>query len=297
MSGERDPSDLMAAVRRRSLSPAERAELEKLVQRSPEERMLHYAGFAFDRDSSARPGDDVLIQRIAARASATAQMVPARALPRARRRPRLLLLAAVLGVAGTSVAGTVLYVASTRSIAPPIPPAEPAHSASVVVLPVAARSAPMRSAETSIDAPAPPAIDVARAARRDAPPAAKVAGAAALFEAANRSRLSGDAPRAIVLYQELVQRHPVSAEAALAQLSLGKLLLARGDAERALSAFRAGAAQRSALSAEALWEEAGALRALGREKEERAALERLLARFPNGVYAGAARKRLGSASP
>ena len=106
----------------------------------------------------------------------------------------------------------------------------------------------MRSAETLIDAPAPAAIDVARAARRDAPPAAKVAGAAALFEAANRSRLSGDAPRAIVLYQELVQRHPASAEAALAQLSLGKLLLARGDAERALSAFRPAASMRSSLA-------------------------------------------------
>jgi len=295
MSEERDGSDLMAAVRRRSLSPAEKAELEKLVERSPEERILHYAGFAFDRDSSARPGDDVLIQRIAAGASDTTSR--SRGGRRTRQGPRVMLLAAVLVVAGTSVAGTVLYVARSPGVATPAAPARMAERTPVATLPEPISKARGALAETPPAAPSLSRSDVRPPARRDEPPASKALGAPALFEAANRSRLASEAPRAIALYQELVARHPASAEAALAQLSLGKLLLAQGDAERALAAFRAGSAQRSALSAEALWGEASALKALGREAEERAALERLLSRFPNGAYAGAARKRLGSPSP
>jgi TolA-binding protein len=300
MTEERDPSDLGAAVRRRPLSRTEEAELERLVESSTAERVLHYAGYAFDRDSSARPGDDVLIQRIAARAAASVNTLPTRA-TRASRRPRVLLLAAALVIAGSAVAATTLYLGSTPEprpqVAPRKAPAPPANGPGPAAL--ARETSPLAepSTQTRRDSPSPTTLSARPLPRPSEPTAPKLAGAPALFEEANRRRLAGDTPRAIVLYRQLVEHHPASAEAALAQLSLGKLLLAQGDAERALAAFRAGAAQRSALSAEALWGEAGALRALGREKEEHAVLARLLARFPSGVYAGAARKRLGSSSP
>jgi tetratricopeptide (TPR) repeat protein len=122
-------------------------------------------------------------------------------------------------------------------------------------------------------------------------------GAAALFGEANKKRLAGDTAGAISLYELLGERHPGSAEADLAELSLGKLLLASGSAERALAHFRKAGASGGALGSEALWGEAGALKALGRASDERAALERLLSLYPDGAYAKAARKRLGTDAP
>jgi hypothetical protein len=124
-----------------------------------------------------------------------------------------------------------------------------------------------------------------------------VVGASALFEEANRKRLEGDTAGAVMLYRLLTQRHSGSAEAHLAQLSLGKLLLSSNSASAALEHFRHAAAAGGALAAEGLWGEANALRALGRTSEERAVLERLLVLHPNGAYANAARKRLGHPTP
>ena len=85
-------------------------------------------------------------------------------------------------------------------------------------------------------------------------------------------------------------------EANLAELSLGNLLLQTGDASGALTHFRR-AGSTGALGSEALWGEANALKKLGRSGEERQTLERLLARYPDGAYAKAARKRLGPLAP
>jgi TolA-binding protein len=121
-------------------------------------------------------------------------------------------------------------------------------------------------------------------------------GASALFGEANKKRLAGDTAGAVERYLLVAERYPGSAEANLADLSLGKLFIASGDSKRALTHFRKAGAS-SALGAEALWGEASALRALGRVSDERAALERLLAQYPNGAYAKAARKRLGTDAP
>jgi TolA-binding protein len=121
--------------------------------------------------------------------------------------------------------------------------------------------------------------------------------APALFGQANQLRLAGDTRGAIVVYKLLSEHHPGSEEAKLAELSLGKLFLASGDASQALTHFRRAAESGGALGSEALWGEAGALRALGRTSEERSTLERLLREFPDGAYAKAARKRLGTDVP
>jgi hypothetical protein len=94
----------------------------------------------------------------------------------------------------------------------------------------------------------------------------------------------------------LAERHPGSAEANLAELSLGKLLLQSGDASSALTHFRR-ADSSGAFGSEALWGQANALKALGRSSEERQTLERLLALHPDGAYAKAAGKRLGQLAP
>jgi TolA-binding protein len=121
--------------------------------------------------------------------------------------------------------------------------------------------------------------------------------APALFGQANQLRLAGDTRGAIVVYKLLTDHHPGSPEADLAELSLGKLLLASGDASQALTHFRRAGASGGALGSEALWGEAGALKALGRINDERSTLERLLAQYPEGAYAKAARKRLGTDAP
>jgi TolA-binding protein len=122
-------------------------------------------------------------------------------------------------------------------------------------------------------------------------------GAAALFGEANKKRLAGDTAGALSRYSELAQRYPQSPEANLAELSLGKLYLASGNADRALESFRRAEATGGFLASEALWGQASALRALGRSDDERAAPERLLTQYPKGAYAKAARKRLGIGVP
>ena len=58
-----DAFDLASEARRRKLTREEEARLEKLLEESPEDDMLYRAGVEFDRDSSAREGDDLLIAR------------------------------------------------------------------------------------------------------------------------------------------------------------------------------------------------------------------------------------------
>jgi TolA-binding protein len=334
-----EPTDLLSEARRRPLSREEEARLEELVEHSPEARILHYAGWTFDRDSSAREGDDVLVAKLAARAAERmAKPEAPRSIMRRRKRPLVTLLAAALVVAGTAGAGVgvVYFVRAPERVAELSPPADPnpASAAKSKVRRAAAAAPPAADPAPAVDpAPAPvvtpigpaptaapaPASEPLAGAR--APIVASVApapvsapapafrsdpasknprdalSAPALFGQANQLRLAGDTRGAIVVYKLLSEHHPGSEEAKLAELSLGKLFLASGDASQALTHFRRAAESGGALGSEALWGEAGALRALGRTSEERSTLERLLREFPDGAYAKAARKRLGTDVP
>jgi Tetratricopeptide repeat len=110
--------------------------------------------------------------------------------------------------------------------------------------------------------------------------------ASELFSAANNARVRGETDEAIRISRELVDRYPDSPESAIARQSLGMLYLQTDKPELALAEFR------QSRSPEAMWGEAQALRALGRSADERAALEALLARYPNAAYGAAARKRV-----
>jgi TolA-binding protein len=117
--------------------------------------------------------------------------------------------------------------------------------------------------------------------------------AAELFRRANAARRRGEFPVAKAQYSELIARFPESAEARLARLSLGRLLLAAGDsaeAERTLRGYLADGDR--ALGEEALVSHAQSLRALGRSLEEQQAWQLLLSRYPSSIYAAAARQRL-----
>jgi TolA-binding protein len=301
MKHEDDPVDLTSKARRRALSRDEEVRLQALFEEAPEERRLYRAGLAFDRDSSAREGDDVLVARMAERAEQ--EFGRPLSSPPPRRLRFVTLVAAALVAAGSAAAGTgVVYlvrvkesggdvpaVAATVVNAAPKPKAAPRGERRASAKPVAVVE------ETPVPAPAvdhaPGVVATPKRASREA------FGAPALFSEANKRRLAGDSAGAVALYTELAMRYPGSAEANLAELSLAKLFLASGDSERALGYFRRAGATGGALGSEALWGEAEALRALGRTGEERETLERLLKRYPSGAYAKAARKRLGSAAP
>jgi hypothetical protein len=315
MKHDGDLTDLLSEARRRPLSREEEARLEELVERSPEARILHYAGWAFDRDSSAREGDDVLIAKLAARATDRAAK-PVAVLPTRRRRgPLLTLVAAALALAGTAGAGAgVVYLVRAPERAPGV--AKVASNATtagnrtkpsgrapftppdLVSTTESAPGAPAPAvpALAPIDAPVAPSPAPASQPKRT-PTAPDLLSAKALFGGANKKRLAGDTAGAIALYKLLAERHPGSAEANLAELSLGKLMLATGDAAGALLHFRLAQASGGALGSEALWGEVQAQKMLGRASDERAALERLLSAYPDGAYAKAARKRLGTDTP
>jgi hypothetical protein len=312
MKHDDDAVDLLSEARRRPLSRDEEVRLEELVERSPEARILHYAGWAFDRDSSAREDDDVLVAKLAARA-ADRSAKPVVTLPaRRRRRPLFTLVAAALVLAGTAGAGAgVVYLvrapARGPEVANPVPNARPdanrGRASSKTPAVPTSESAPAPVAPITVPGPvvgpAPNAAPapVAASQPKRTPNVPDALGAKALFGEANKKRLAGDTAGAIALYELLAERHSGSAEADLAELSLGKLMLATGDAAGALLHFRLAQASGGALGSEALWGETQALKTLGRSSDERAALERLLAEHPDGAYAKAARKRLGTDAP
>src|SRR6185436_18164560 len=95
-------------------------------------------------------------------------------------------------------------------------------------------------------------------------------------------------------YRKLVTQHPGSAEAKAGLVSLGDLQLSRlKQADAALRSFDAYLKSGDrGLAQEAEYGRIRALRALGRARDEQAAIERLLARYPSGVHAESMRARL-----
>jgi TolA-binding protein len=119
-----------------------------------------------------------------------------------------------------------------------------------------------------------------------------VAGAAELFGRANDARREGDVGAARALYREVAERFPGSAEARLARVSLGKLLLGAGDVRAAEAEFARYLAAGGPLVQEALVGRAECLRRLGRSDDERRVWQQLVDEFPGGVYEPQARSRL-----
>jgi tetratricopeptide (TPR) repeat protein len=116
-----------------------------------------------------------------------------------------------------------------------------------------------------------------------------------LLERANRLRAEGAFSEARDVYAQVVRRNPSSLSAYAAQVAAGALELehlgrpdeARRQFERALAARPAGA-----LSLEVYQGLAASYAALGRLREERRILERLVAAYPNAHAAKRAKARL-----
>jgi hypothetical protein len=121
------------------------------------------------------------------------------------------------------------------------------------------------------------------------PPTAK-----ALLDRARERLAAGDQRGARALYREIRRAHPGSSEATTVLVTLGRLELELGSADRALAAFDAYAEHGGALMPEALSGRIRALRALGRRAEERSSIEQYLARYPTGLEAPALKKRLAT---
>jgi TolA-binding protein len=119
--------------------------------------------------------------------------------------------------------------------------------------------------------------------------------ASKLFAQANLARRQGRWAEASGLYRELRTRHAESAEARLSIVLSARMQLDQGDATAALRGFDAYlASSDESLREEALTGRCMALQKLGRQEEERAAVRRLLAMYPDSPYARKAEKRLGA---
>jgi hypothetical protein len=143
----------------------------------------------------------------------------------------------------------------------------------------------------------PPTITtgpVATSSRQPSTTTAAQPTPSSLLQKARRLRLEGRHSEAAAAYRELQQRHPSSAEARAALVSLGQLQLSHLSApSAALRSFDAYLSREGgALDREALHGRIRALRALGRAGAERRAIEGYLRRFPSGVRANSLRLRL-----
>jgi TolA-binding protein len=301
-TSELEALDLVIRARSAVLSEREREDLVQTLTTSAAARTAYELGSDLDLMARVRPGDEALVER-------ALEVTLARSNRSQRRMPRIaLVLAATLALA--SAAAATHQVLVWRSNARPLVPARTARveraapklakaqgKASPVPDPIATMSPDAR-----VPAPAPatplslrPAAQhpPGQVAREDTGEPVDRATAASLFQEAGAARRAGDLARARALYAELEASFPGSNEARVSRVSLGKLFLLAGkagDAEVAFAQYlRSGAAD---LREEALVGRADALKALGRNAEERNVRQELVRRYPASVYANRARERI-----
>lgn len=108
---------------------------------------------------------------------------------------------------------------------------------------------------------------------------------------------SGKTKQAVRIYERLVSKHPSTAAAKAARVSLGRIELGRGHALRALAHFDAYlAVSAGSLVEEARYGRIRALRKLGRSGQEQRSLDAFLADYPKSIYATRLRKRAAQLS-
>jgi TolA-binding protein len=307
-----DPEDLGVRARRGLLSRTEQRELERATDASASLRIAYEVGRDLDGMTAVRGGDDALIANAAnaalARvndgldadgASRVKYELDARGAapggtqrslrPRRNWSAAAMVALGVLAAGGAAAAlwtGVVAWPSAGDKSAPPSAARSPARSVRV------STPAPVQSPATPV-APSPAPAAVTPVAEPQSAARAHRKSAAELFHAANTARRDAAFTRAADLYAELRSTYPNSAESELARVSLGQLLLARGDARGAEREFRRYLARdQGQLVEEALLGRAQSLERLGRTREERASLRRLLEEFPHSVYAARARVRL-----
>ena len=301
-----NPEDLSALSRRGMLSEADELELVVMLADDPTLGAAHTVGLDFDRSTAVRAGDEALVARVADRALARVAASGLSPQRTSRKRPRqlaALLAAALISVTGVA-AGVWFGVVPTRwfSRSEPVQRSIPAEEAApatkklVSKRPIEPTAEPEKEgAAVGSELGASPAVETST----DVPPrvrpkrGAAESTAAELFRAANAARHAADFPRAKRLYSELIQKHPNSEEAGVARVSLGKLLLSKGDTTAAENEFRQYLSSgRGQLAEEALVSRAHSQQKLGRTDAERITWQELLADYPNTVYSAEAEARL-----
>ena len=279
------PDNLLIGYRRGTLSDEEQARLAGHLGACPTCRLSLQVGLDFEQVLHMQPGDDVIAARFAREMEG---QVAQRGAPRRAGSRRSVWLAAALIALGASAAlaaarfGAWPFVAERETAVPAAQSERRAPRAVVRGRPVQQPVVP--SAEP---APAPSSAPQA-VAGSDAPSAAE------LFAQANARRREGEPRRARVLYRQLQQRYPGSAEVEVSHVSLGRVQLELGEAREALAQFERylGKQPRGALAEEALFGKASALERLGRRGEERRTWQALLEGYPGSVYGERARQRL-----
>jgi hypothetical protein len=278
------PDDLLVGARSRTLSTEDRARLDAHLSRCAACRAALSVGRAFDAGLGARPGDDEIARRIAAR------VAPKRS---RRRMPYLLAVGLVLVTGSVAAARSVpaIWKAVQERIDTPS-----AQLDSKVLQEVtrAARQASKDLGEASrAVVPNVPSVPTATASTPVLAPERRTA--AELFAEGNSHRRRGEVDAARRAYDELQRSYPGSTEALVSHVSLGRLEKGRnpGSALRHFNAYL-GQSAHTTLAEEALFGKASVLEGMGRASEERATWQQLLRRFPSSVYAERARTRLSS---
>jgi tetratricopeptide (TPR) repeat protein len=105
--------------------------------------------------------------------------------------------------------------------------------------------------------------------------------AAELARLAQQHRMARNYPETARLYRELIDRYPESPEAVHAPVRLGDLLLKTGDHQGALEAYDRYLERGGQLEPEARFGRLEALRALGRDADEKAAIAEFLREHPD----------------
>ena len=296
--------DLYARSRRSTLSAVEQRALDAHLAVCDLCRAASALAAVYDAiPDHAGAADDLLVARLAERVSGRAAVRP-------RRRAKI--FASVAGLALLVAAGGAAAWVSvrgfpSRSSESPVG-AEPERPRSRVEVAPVAR--PDQTIER--EAPGGQAPGGAKQAPREKPMtrpggagergkslrpslAMSAPTAAGLFADANAARRASDLRKATDLYLALDRRFPGSAEAPVALVSAGDLLLRLGEPAAALQAFDRylDRLPDGALAPEALFGRARTFRQLARRPEEMDAWRRLLQAFPGSIYESAGRQRLG----
>ena len=278
MRADEHPEELIDRVRRGSLAPEAQATLQPHLEGCAVCALQISLAPQFEREVAPQLRDWLLAERAVEVALRRMQRSPR--VGRVRRFPRRSRwAAAALLVFGVTVAAAIIRrTAPPRVIRSPVP---------VVASPTAV--APIHPAVPPPAMPAAPSPKPAPAAHGAAH---ATVTAEALFERAESLRREGRADAAVATYRWLQANFPETAEAQLSFVLAGKLLLERGRPGDALAQFDRHSSAAGDVSEELLAGQATALEQLHRPSEAIAAWKRLLARYPQTVYAERARARL-----
>jgi tetratricopeptide (TPR) repeat protein len=140
---------------------------------------------------------------------------------------------------------------------------------------------------TEAPAPAPALVEPAPTAEPARPRARSKPSADERLAAAQDALAEGHADEAIARYETLITEYPTSKAAAIARVSLGRLLLRQGRTRDALAAFDAYlAGDDRELAEEAEYGRIKALHALGERAELAAAIDAFLAAHADSIHRG-----------